>query len=189
MISSPFFYFILLMSFFIGGCCFHEKENYLPNLLKEYSYFKEGSYWVYKNQSDLTDTTKIISSVLDFEKMGAESCENSERLKVKYYSTKIGNLYININAIAVSKSNCLSQSIPWDIEILELYTYFVQKSIDDTIIVGSEKLFDIYECDAIDTSVIGKNYKSYFFAKNIGIVRKVDKDGSIWELVDYKINK
>lgn len=172
-----------------GGCCLNEKENYLPNKVKEYCHFKEGSYWVYKSEDGYTDTTIVISSIIDFEKLGAESCENSERLKAKYYSSLFGNLYVNVNAILVSENNCISQSIPWNKEILQLYTYFLQNNTNDTIIVGAEKLYDIYKIDAIDTSVLGSNYKTYFFAKDRGIVRKVDKNGKIWELVDYKINK
>jgi len=173
----------------VGGCCLNEKENYLPNKVKEYCHFKEGSYWVYMSEDGYTDTTIVISSLIDFEKLGTESCENSERLKAKYYSSMLGDLYVNVNAISVSENNCISQSIPWNIEVLQLYTYFVQNKINDTLIVGAEKLYDIYKIDAIDTSVLGSNYTTYLFAKDKGIVRKVDKHGKIWKLVEYKINK
>lgn len=58
------------------------------------------------------------------------------------------------------------------------------------MIVNGVDYTNIIICQMRDTIQIDKEYPvKYFLSKNVGIIKKVYPDSSVWELTEYKINK
>lgn len=176
---------ILLMS----GCCMNKSTYSLPSKVKEFVHFNTGTLWVYRDQNSHFDSIVVLESDVSISKVNAESCDEAERIYMKYSSTVNGVLFASLSADLAREDNCIANSLPWKWEWFTSSIY-VQETSNDTMIVNGVDYTNIIICKMRDITQVSNEYPSkYFLSKNIGIIKKVYPDSSVWELTEYKINK
>ena len=195
---------ILASVLFLSSCCQDSETYMVPESFKQYFYFPAGSWWVYKNQFGVFDTLSIQSVESEIERLQVEDCNKFERLSIKYHSTVSGDMKAGIVCrdkdvfffCFSNPENCFFNNIT-NMPILagnEHRSFACNSQIDwsmvDLLRVGELIYSDVYFNQSIFISQMYDTYPvNCFFAKNVGLIKKELKNGQIWELVDYRINK
>lgn len=192
------------LSLFIVSC-FRGKENkyMIPVNFKKYFYFNTGSWWVYKNQSGKYDTLKITSSNSKFKNM-LENDNLYEKITIDYNSTDNGEMKASTTFYqddifffcfyGIDKSffsNIATNTAVYDSDFgLPACNSKIGWQILDSLKIDGDIYYDIYIVNTYDAANITNNYPiKCYFSPNIGLIKKELKNGEVWELVDYKINK
>ena len=55
-------FFLIPSVIMLSGCCINRETFFLPEKVKEYVYFKTGSYWIYQDQNGRIDTLRVDNS-------------------------------------------------------------------------------------------------------------------------------
>lgn len=188
----------------LSSCCQHADRYSVTDDFKQYIYFPEGSYWVYKNQFNNYDTLTITNIVSKYEKYNAESCDEFEKITIDYNSSSKGEITrytSHTNAFftlceyntANSYFNELTdfgKNLKNENKVLGCLTA-IEWLIQDTVEVNHKYFFNVYvnkTISDIPTTIVDYPFLCYF-SKNIGLIKKELQNGEVWELVDYKINK
>lgn len=192
----------IVMLLIIGGSC--EKETYMvPESFKQYFYFPAGSWWIYKSQANNFDTISIKSIKSEMRKAGAESCDKIEKITIEYESSIVGNSIIRTNYNGQFVLCCdnlhnyfneladFTKDVNKGNKIHSCHT-IVESWIVDSIIVNNDYYYHVV-LNKTDSNFIFALSMDYpikcYFKENIGLIKRELKNGEIWELVDYKINK
>jgi hypothetical protein len=170
----------------------------------EYCWFPADSYWIYREQSDstLVDTVRIgfhDSAIIPADR----SVEfNYERFVFDYEVRNI-NYRVNIYPknkpgnpnLLVYEEFAINGSIPAyhffqseeygdtaNLDFTDTYIAFRR----DTMSIGGTLYSDLIKVEH-EASAYGNPTKSVVFTRNVGIVQREFWDGSVWDLVKYKI--
>lgn len=190
-------------------CSSNNKVN-IPQIMKDYFYYNEGTWWVYKNvKNNAYDSMWVSqSSSNNYRGEGREGFGNTdkcyERIVMgidqrggdsvsKFSMWDLSNFVLNNNnrfAFGVSGRN-ISTTTEWDLDLFftnnELEKYNPVRQISSAYkeieTVQNKNYNNLIE-------VIGSNQVHYWlFSKHIGIIKYVDLDSNQWELVKYNINQ
>ena len=197
----PPFSLILILFLFTGGCCQHAETYSVPESFKQYFYFPEGSYWVYKNQSEAYDTLTLLSTDSRIENMHSESCDKYEKITINYNSSNFSKINLSTTYISFFMLCELNKNYFTELTDFAKYTNGEQKAqscssdiewwIEDTIVVNNKNYYDVVVNKT--TSFIPPSISDFpikgFYKENIGLIKRELQNGEIWELIDYKINK
>lgn len=193
--------------------CDSSNTAYIPTDAKSRFVFKEGSWWVYKNVMNNTFDTTIISfynhriatpSKKAFGDKFAHKCYGN--VEYQTLSKKFGTNRITIETeMPISEIDKYSERFVYIDDYMQLgstistiYRFFYTgefkiDSLSDGII---EKQDSISIGNQTQNDILHYSYKGGFetndylleawYANKIGLVKVIRKDGSIWELIDYK---
>ncbi len=183
---------ILLISavVFTVGCDKQEiynesKATLNPAIAQYFINLKEGSFWVYKTNTGNTETVSVKQyrdkdpnlAILMHSSLGNEFILNAsfnEFFVQYYYPTQTGN---NHYVLAEAKTNSI---------VTKAGAYSVKIEKISMMEVNGKTYTDVLKTtDAFDA-----NFSEYYFAPEIGIIKKVSADGNtIYELTENEISK
>jgi hypothetical protein len=206
---------LLIISFSISACkekfeCSASNNIPIPQVMKEYFYFKEGTWWVYKNVKNNTFDSMWVSqsSSNNYRGEGGEGFGNLDKCYERIVmgidqsgGDKISEFFMwNLSNVVVNDNNRfafsvfgrdISTTVNWDLNIFytnnQLETYNSVRQISsvykDSATVQNQTYKNLIE-------LMGSNFIHYWlFSKNTGLVKYVDRDSNQWELVKYNINQ
>jgi hypothetical protein len=183
----------------------------VPQIMKDYFYYKEGNWWVYKNvKNNAIDSMWVWQSSSNiYQGQGSEGFGKTDKC---YEQTKsaIRN-FSNPDLMSFRVSNIVTDDrerfrfiIFWTDttttvnKIFELF--FTNSQLEtipplhpivisniDSIILQDKKYHTLIAIDA--NNYIYDNIKYRLFAKNIGLIKYIDRDSNQWELIKYNVNQ
>ncbi|NOZ46229.1 MAG: hypothetical protein GXO79_05540 [Chlorobi bacterium] len=191
----------ILLILFFGDCKKKEDLDYFPldQNFKDFIYFKNDSYWIYENEDGITDTQKVINSIItechcidevfndwiisrdheyiqEFLEYEIISSLDSSIIEVNG-GTRCGSEYDPESKFDCFWANYNSNVIfVWypksGFEYYRKSDFFRVKLISwfDSLLVHDKYYYDIIEMWQYDNHV----ETSFFFARNYGLVRKIE---------------
>ncbi len=196
--------FFLAIIGFVSSCCKKDTPPptyYVPQELKDWMYYKQGSYWVYQDSaSNINDSVYVTSSEIkiedDVDKMG-KIIWKEETFYVYTQSTLSSYIYIDRSSITSSPQNCdntcyiiyrerktsigsnvgttfilfLSPKIGLQAAPNGL-TYVTLAAIYDSLQVGGKYFHNVVRMDETKNETEGGGPTKFYIAKHYGIIRK-----------------
>jgi hypothetical protein len=189
----------------LASCIFYDKEEhlYLSAHLKKIADFKEGTYWIYHNDSlDINDTLTIT-----------ENRKKQAKDQVDSYTYDLEEIYITLQStywncaitdmlIRGIETNDYTRSYPKNTGMEGFgYSFRLRDNADIQSYYGTVKYLDnynfenntlnhvIYFCDTGGQIITGSEY---YFAENYGLIKMKlinDSISSEWNLIDYHLIK
>jgi hypothetical protein len=181
-----------------GADCSKSKNEptcYIPDEFKSYGVFNEGSYWVYHDQFNNSDTVTVksnIHSIID----GPYSYPME-----RYEITTISTMRDESRYIAQCLDNplmCTSFSIletlnPAAIQFFcccdegTRYENLQYISQLDSMVIHDETYYyvRIFESDSVNVHSLSKLY----YAENIGLIQYEDYESNSWKLTKHSVSK
>lgn len=170
--------------------------QYIDGPLNDF-FFKEGSYWIYKNDS----LNSLDSVILKKTESGCEPVyyyqgrgTNWQYYTLFYYSYPSGTHYYDmIEGEVMMRNRHPSQYVAYQGWILystldTSLSYWLPKHLD-SLKVGNHTFYNVQ----LSKNLFGANDNTDIYtADKIGIIKKVDKNSSsekVWNLIRWKINK
>lgn len=179
-----------------------------PQLIKDYNFFNYGSWWIYHDSvNNLYDTVTVVEV-----KQGVDTFRKDGKIQFYYdwftvntfssntgynfeysYSGSWANLVWRTKykpGQYVGETICF-----FDFPIGTKRAPYTQKGIVtliDTIAtmeIRGNQFASIYHFEDNENITEEKGNTQFYFAKNVGIVRKVIDSSITWDIVDYNINK
>lgn len=173
---------------------------YMSEEFKDYVLFPEGSWWVYENQRGQTDTLKIIwqeKKVINSRKFSSKVEGFQHHLYSSYFKdTLFGGGQAPFGGEGQIGYN---RGLKYNTS----YQFFTAKDTGDTYYYNSKEAKYIREIDTFcikkivykDVKVFKTFQKKYpqqpkriYWAKDVGIIKKVLFDSTVWKLKNYHIN-
>lgn len=186
---------ILILSglpFIITNCKDDPKPTvFLTQSTKDYCRFKDGSWWVYKNQFGQKDSNYIFGFTegLVNSKRSSKIFEDIQyRLGTKFYSDTF--IFITENNIMTNIKVEIGQTVGMyycdnnDTNKVRLYDNETIQLKDTLEEYNNFKHIKIFKVSA---TMDRFNPLIIYYAKNIGIIRKEMRDGTVWELEKYHV--
>lgn len=182
----------------------------IPQIMKDYFHYKEGTWWVYKNVKNNTyDSMWVFQSSSNYyqgdgkEGFGStDKCYEHAVIGINNKKTKDFMRWDLANISTDEKSRFIF-SISWrdtsttankgiDLRftngILENEPLHpVKYNLLDSVVIQNIKYKELMERNSYN--YFYDNIKYRLFAKNIGLVKYVDRDSNQWELLKYNINQ
>jgi hypothetical protein len=216
------FLIISIIVFYNLGCkdpviqpninCDSSNTTYIPTDAKSRFFFKEGSWWVYKNTINNTyDTTEIsfinnriaTPSKKAFGDKYAHKCY--EYIEYHTLSKKFGTNRITIETtMPISEIDKDSERfvyiddyLPTGSSTISVFRFFYNgdariDSLSDGIIekqdsisIGNITYYDVLHYSYKEGFEANDYLLEAWYSNKIGLVKIIRKDGSVWELVDY----
>lgn len=189
---------LLLLIILNSADCSLKKEPtcHISEEFKSYIVFKEGSYWIYQNQSGNMDTIKIIRqehSILD-----SPYNYPSERYTITTESNKDGSKTYFAQSEDLNMILCKSFS-----QYTTNYYYPVLffcccdpgsrvenltfQSQLDSIEISGNWFFNVkvFESDSINP----QTKKTLYYSKYIGLIMYEDFNDNTWQIINYSVSK
>lgn len=183
----------------------------IPQIMKDYFYYKEGTWWVYKNIKNNTYDSMWVSqnSSNNYRGEGKEGFGSSDRC---YEQTRsVISSFSNSDLMSFRISNIITDEkerfrfiIFWrdpsnglgkDFNLF--FTNGILEMVDpirplivntlDSINVQNNIFNSLIEVDT--RNFYYDNIKYRLFARNIGLIKYIDKDSNQWELIKHSINQ
>lgn len=182
----------------------------IPQIMKDYFYYKEGTWWVYKNIKNNTYDSMWVSQsssnnyrgeggegfgsndkcyeriVMGIEQSGSDSVS-------KFSMWDLSNFVLNnSNRFAFGVfGRDISTTAEWDLNLFftnnQLDTFNSVRNIS-SVLKDSATLQHKTFKNVIEVS--GSNYIHYWlFSKHTGLIKYIDRDSNQWELIKYNINQ
>jgi hypothetical protein len=199
-------YFLFLLATSLFATCTPNEEEVPLYLIeqstKDYLVFPVGSYWVYEEENtNIEDSLYLFyteSKVIPKSNSISNSYERiTLNLSSSYFNdTVIRTIYKSANDSDVDLCGqfLLKNYMSYD------YLYFDRNICIDSIEFTNSN-FLIRNCSDSLYSILNTEYENciyffdkhsnttYIFSKNIGLIRRIDSDGKVWNLKKYFINK
>lgn len=191
----------IILIILIGGCCTTPENIAVSTDFKRYFNFPKGSYWIYKNQYNEYDTLLLESLTSKYiEYTRPESCSEYELVEISYFDSYLSlAIKANIKAESITFSS-FSDNESFFPDLISDTTFLTFQGSSYTfnqdfikeLQIGDHTFWNIYSVE-IDTTLTHEinNLQpiSGYYVRDIGLIKRVLYDGTIWELIDYKINK
>ncbi|MFA9213374.1 MAG: hypothetical protein ACEQSR_05950 [Candidatus Methylacidiphilales bacterium] len=211
----PIISLLFLAIIFFNGCkekfeCSSNNEVPIPQIMKDYFYYKQGTWWVYKNVKNNTYDSMWVwqRSSNYYQGNGGEGFGRTdkcyERIVMsidqrggdsvsKFSMWNLSNFVVNNNnrfGFGVFGRN-ISTTANWDLDLfftnIELEKYNPVRQIS-SVYKESESVQNKNYNNLIE--VVGSNQVHYWlFSKHIGLIKYVDLDSNQWELVKYNVSQ
>lgn len=188
--------------------CTTENSVPIPQIMKDYFYYKQGSWWVYVNVKNNTYDSLWISNINSYNNRGegGEGFGNKdncyERLVMgveQRGGDKVSKFSMwDLSNVILDNNNRFAYGIIWrDISTtanLDLNLFFTNNELEtynpvrhinsvykDSVTVQHKTYNNLIE-------VSGSSFIHYWlFSKHNGLIKYVDKDSNQWELVKHQI--
>lgn len=216
-------FLLIIIVFYYQGCkkkavqaiinCDSSNTAYIPTDAKSRFFFKEGSWWVYKNAINNTYDTIVISfynhriatpSKKAYGDKYAHKCY--EYIEYHTLSKKFGTNRITIETVTpISEIDKYSERFVYIDDYMKLgstistiYRFFYtgELKIDslsdgiienqDSISFGNHTYNDILHYTYNAGFEVNDYLLEAWYANKIGLVKVIRSDGSVWELIDYE---
>lgn len=210
------FTFLLIVILGIVACnenpsdefkCTIENTVYIPKDAFARFYFKDGTYWIYKDSlSGLFDSMWIENSILVINKHDGAFIDYPkcyERFGYDLISSRYGSSYIVTGNYGQEEINYTTERFgiqeepSWYSHGVIYKLFMIGNKYDeengeggkqvfiDTIVVRNQIYFDVLKIHYLTQSF---DYLiDAYYAKGIGLVKFKRTDGTIWELMRYNI--
>jgi hypothetical protein len=190
--------------------CTSENTVPMPQIMKDYFYYKQGSWWVYVNVKNNTYDSMWVSNVTAYNNRGEggegfgnlDNCYERLVMSVrqrggdsvsKFSMWSLSNVILDNNNRfrLMVYGRDISTNVEWDLNLFftnnQLETYnsvrYISSVYQDSATIQHKTYNNLIE-------VTGSNYIHYWlFSKHIGLIKYIDKDSNQWELVKYGINQ
>lgn len=202
---------LLLFICFLWSCDRSDNSEYVRKInvddeILEYTYFPEGSYWIFKN---------VVSGEIDSSFVSIQG----ERYS-RYEKEWIDDKYLNFESLSIRKFirgrefSCMTFIEHYEATTpLKLTTYRIYNNelgsdypfswdstkslaqsnnhveFHDSIWVGARWYYNVLESNLTPEIEDSVYFVRTFYAKGIGAIRREFSDGSSWDLVKYHIEK
>jgi len=181
-------------------CTDGNTKNRISTVLKNYFYFKTGSWWVYENELSLErDSIYVVQDKIE-RIMPDESCKCNEQLFVRIGTSTNDSIFYNTSSemsSAISFMKVLVGSSNYD------YTYRFEVQNDTALKLENQhngiiqylpeyagpkgNYSKVYRC--FYNKVLTDYLSDSYFAPHIGLIRFTYKegDGTYWNLINYHV--
>jgi hypothetical protein len=187
-------------------------EAPLPNELKDYTYFKDSTYWVYQDSASgdldsffVYDSKDIFSNYIDNTGKPLANMEvfqyftNSSHDGFTYYylTDLIANRYNDFPKVRILRvrekagNNIINHFFNYPMEVGKFDTYgnsllTLTKRADTMTFLQTYK--DVLVYRDTDNATENNDSTTFYVAKNVGIIRKeLHTSGKVWNLLRYRI--
>ncbi|MCX6305488.1 MAG: hypothetical protein NT040_11020 [Bacteroidetes bacterium] len=201
--SSPRFIsvqLLLLLSVFIGCSKKSGYNEYIPEQLKQYSVFQEGSYWVYKNESTgMIDSSYLLKPpvylyndpVNDPPQNRYETCDIYFGGTFLLHSTTSTSDYL-MSFKNASGSVCLYNNFqPGYTLDNDYYHSFMNLNYFDSLIINNKTFYHVMNTQYKSWNHQGDTTTyTYYLAKSIGLIKfTLDKNhqDTSWSILRYHV--
>lgn len=210
-------HFLFLLCFLIG--CRKEKHEeeikYIPQELKDYMYFKEGTWWVYEEESTHERDSVVVfyndDSLITFDGSTGTPAGTYEYFDCKTHSSHDDyGYYYSCNTTWTRNERTpvwRDKTKPGDyvgttiimfdkfVVGVKLYPYtqngivtFI--NIYDSLYIQGNFYFNVIQYNDSKNSTENEDSTNFYISRNIGIIRKeLISNNQIWNLVSYHIIK
>lgn len=194
-----YFPLILILTLLQIGCG-KPKTYMVPDEFKKYFYFPKGSYWIYKNQNNEVDTLKLVSARKSIQGGAPEDGASVEEILIEYEAKNFSRFTAKTYWHTKSRVEfcCLFRNKNYFIDLSsenEKTNYSgcnvaVNWHQEDSIIVRDITYYNVHvvEVDSNDFYTQQTDPSLCYFVKNVGMIKKKLFNGTVWEIVEYKIN-
>ncbi len=176
----------------------------IPQIMKDYFYYKAGTWWVYKNVKNNTYDSLWVSqsSSNNYRGEGGEGFGSTEKC---YEHTVMGIDNINTKGImrwdltnfVLNNNQRFGFSAFWRDTTTtaekDLTLFFTENNLENwnpTRLISSEFKDSTILQNLIYKKLIevkgSDNIVYWLFAKNIGLIKYIDRDSNQWELLKHK---
>ncbi len=180
-----------------------------PQKIKDYTFFKEGSWWVYhdsaNNLYDTVTVTEVKQGIDTFRKDGKIEFYY-DWFKVNTKSSRTGYTYEYFYGgdwgpvvwrTKFKPGHYAGQTITFfDAPPIGTKRHpFSQKGIvtfTDTFSsfnVRNKTYLSVYKFEDSENITEEKKKTNFYFAKNVGVIQKVIDNSTVWKLVDYQVTQ
>jgi len=208
--------FFILLTYLSVICCSKEIECStsnavkIPQVMKDYFYYKEGTWWVYKNIKNSTYDSLWVSNVNIYNNRGKgkegfgnpDNCyerivmgieQSGGDSVTEFFTRSLSNFVVNNNnqfAFGVSGRD-IPTTVEWNLILFytnnQLETFNPVRNTSSIYIDSASVQGKTYN-NPIE--VTGSNHIHYWlFSKHIGLIKYIDLDSNQWELIRYNINQ
>ena len=200
--THGFFFFLLLLTFF---SCKKQKEVdtfYIPQFLKDYTFFNKGSYWIFKNEvTEELDSCYIISaSNYFYHEGGYDTDPLTEHEMIIFQSSFLLEMDADIDQVNMSFHStggyCLRASISppiYNYGNNSKYEYFGEL---DTLKLNEINFLKVvntqYTMNGLGILPYNSYVLTFYLAKSIGLIKyrqQMDNYDTTWSLIRYHIEQ
>lgn len=202
---TPILIFLLLLGTYACNKKCHTIDE-LPHEFLSYWYFDQGSWWVYqlKDTTNVFDTVMIenidVHTTIPKTNRSDDGSENGCTEYIKMITKHSNNLFLNYLENGLyeeynSQTYGNRESYYVDFEYFKNYlgiTFFYYiKNKGFTCDFGA--CYDIQEIQTpqytFNETIHYFPFDSlqFYFAKNVGLVKRITNDGKTWELINYSV--
>ncbi len=184
--------------------CDSSNTIFLPQEVKDYFCFKEGSYWVYKDSiSGVFDSIWIKNAVIEIGNQPSMKKNCNEVYSCVFSSLEYGGWICQIESVGPKVVNDIFNFKFLNTNNGLLVYRFEYK--DNAFIVNTAEGGVVSKMDSIDINgAVYKNilylnypnpvqrteyYKTAYYSPLVGLVKCITQDGKVWELIDYKVSQ
>ena len=160
---------------------------------KDYTVFTKGDYWVYMNNVGVKGSIVLIKQLFLSYK---EKQQNYYRdLLLQCYVRNLNDTFV-ISADIFGDKNCTYFYGKGEYDVYIFYPFFKNETtfnnttmcngFIDSIIIANTTYYNILVFENKNNNF--SNTKLYYYSKNIGLLKKIEFDNTVWELVNYNTN-
>lgn len=164
-----------------------------------YWYFPENSYWIYKDSLNGEFDTSIITATTQYLNEG-----NHDNTEWEFHAISHFNKGKSKTNVGQPREYDGSQYIyfldqSWDGGELAIRFFYTKDNSTtnlekhlfqahyDSITINSINYYDVYKMTNIDNQGNDDTVRIEYYARNIGIIKRVYENGRVWELDKYYI--
>lgn len=215
--KSIFNYILLACIFSLTGCKNDDPRKVLrlDERVVEFCVFKEGSFWIYRNnQNPFLDTVRVVTFRRGITEDGIIEVDDWESVVMNmdwsFYprdpQITPPRRFIkaeSFNASASGVKTFVYEEYPWLMGIkfvtfvhmdsvgqrlIENNNILTLENIHKTYTIQDSTYFSVWEF-SLSKYVTDTAPKSVFWAKNIGMIKWISQDSAVMELVEYEVNQ
>jgi hypothetical protein len=196
-------YFLIFSFVLVVTACKKEETKYikLSSEMKEWAWFKPGSYWVYQNEATgELDSVYVIKDTLDHDFNYSDETLRSktEKVEIQMMNSKKNKIIIEASfQCKIIEKSLLN-------ELIMGYEFLKMNSKNEIVFDSSMIYYDKYAIHEIlfnnvyqyktRTIYYGSDYQInfnyYFISKNYWIIKKIETRNNVtntWNLIRYQI--
>ncbi len=199
-------YILLIITYFLSiqaSCNDEEPRKLIPNdsTFLSYWYFPKDSYWIYKDSaSNQRDTFLIIDNFTrEVNEKNANNKFQHHIIRVQnrnYVLAQVGKprrvndktYYYELDQSWESLSYAIRFFYDPQWKIKNLGNTLIQLHKYDSLLINNVFFYDVIHMYNYGQG-LSDNIRHEYYAKNIGVVKRIDKNGVVWNLESYYISK
>jgi hypothetical protein len=173
---------------------------YIPDILREYTVFKEGSYWIYKNEVTGTLDSCFITGYEEFfsHTNGQSTDPYSERVQIDYKGSFMTFSEIDLEGSQLNSNSwgglCLTPSVTPSVHFIDQYDTYACYGVVDSIRLNDHTYFSVLSTQLSQKRGVAFKYDTitlnYSFSRSIGLIRyrqRLDSSDTTWTLVRHHV--
>jgi len=199
---TTFCFCLLFVCVLLSGCKKKEQTTYyyLPQYFKDYMVYKQGSYWIYRNEVTMDFDSCYISKVTQ----GFYSNDRNslfEKILIEYKSDFYKTCFVDNGEVSLDSHDlsgtCMSTNdSPGMIFYYEDNVFYQFINHVDTIKIGNNNYTNVINSKYSEYEngppSMTKRVATYFIAKGVGLIsyrQQIGISDTTWNLIRYHIEK